>query len=153
MKEAAIIMAMLAAGCSGPETFPHGRWQIKSAIIERDIGGREVDFAKGRTNEWSSCIGAAEAQNPAERLIPGILSGSCRFAASSFANGRMQAQGECISGAMAPLRVTIDGQFSDSTLSARLVTVEPNAGLVVDQPGMQKVTTRVDVTGERKGPC
>lgn len=153
MKRPSRSILLIAAGCSGPETFPAGQWQIRSEVKEADIGGREVGFATGRAREWSSCIAASEARNPAGRLIPGVLSGSCTFDQASFASGRISARGECISGALARMQVSLDGSFSGSTLRARLVTVEPNAGLVVDQPGEQDVTTRIDVAAERRGDC
>jgi hypothetical protein len=72
---------------------------------------------------------------------------------ASFANGRIAAKGECVSGALFPLRAKLDGRFSDSSLSASLVTVEPNAGMVVGKVDEQDVTTRIDVEAKRTGDC
>jgi hypothetical protein len=147
------LLALFASACSGPESFPAGQWQIKSEIVRSDIGGREVGFAKGRTREWSSCIASSETKNPAGRFIPGVLSGSCKFSEASFANGRIAAKGECVSGALFPLRAELDGRFSNSSLSASLVTVEPNAGMVVGKVDEQDVTTRIAVEAKRTGDC
>jgi hypothetical protein len=154
----ALPIALLFACSPSAVSLQPGMWETTVQFTSIDVPGappqqlaamRASMMGHPQTN--SSCMTAAEAANPTQRMMnPSSNGNACQFSESTFAGGTIRVHGTCQAAGRGTQQMGMEGTYTATTIQATISSeITPPPGT----PGPQAAHMSGTLSARRTGDC
>lgn len=150
-------VALLVACSPSAVSLQPGMWETTIQFNSIDLPGappQELAAMRammGRPQTSSSCMTAAEAANPTQRMMnPASNGNACQFSESTFAGGTIRVHGTCQAPGRGTAQTNMEGTYTATTMQANISSqIQAPPGT----PGPQSVSMSGTLSARRTGDC
>jgi hypothetical protein len=153
----ALPVALLFACSPSAVALQPGMWETTVQFTSIDLPGAPpqqlaaMRTMMGHPQTSSSCMTAAQAANPTQRMMnPGSNGNACQFSESTFAGGTIRVHGTCQAPGRGTQQTGMEGTYTATTIQA---TISSEIHAPPGTPGPQTARMSGTLNGRRTGDC